>query len=776
MRLIPYWLLFFLCTYSLAVPPSANGVIDLRDADFSQPISLDGLYQFYPNQLIYPGQFADTSDTYFPFPALWNGKSVNGHPLSAFGFATYRVHLLMPKSADHYEIFVEDVYSSFAVYWNGSLIARNGVVAESREGYVPYWKPLFSPLDNVRDTNELVLQIANFDHSKGGALEGMKLGTRAVMEHERLQIESYDLLLTGSLVMGGLFFLGLFLFGRHDLSIFYFSVFCIVYSYRIIGFGYYLLHSLLHMSWYLSLRLEYMTLFLPVFIFGRFVYHLYPQEAPKYVWDIISVISLSFLAITLITPPVVYTRLVEPFFVVLILYLCLTFVIYVRAFLHKRPGANFALLGTGVVFAVFLYNILVYFGYAPLLRSMSFWGYVLFFFSQSLVLSFRFAYFLKKARDEAEKAAQAKTDFLSTISHEIRTPLNAVVGLSHFLMQDRPRPYQMESLQSLRYSAEHLTSLINDILDYNKLESGLVTFEELDTNLQDTLQSIKKGYENKAQEKGLLLRLQFDETITCAVRVDRMRLSQIINNLLDNAIKFTREGEIVVRVKKQWETTQDISILYEIEDTGIGIPEDKLEIIFERFRQASSSTTREFGGTGLGLSIIKRLLELQGSGIRVKSAVGVGSVFYFEQTYQKGNLQMTRMPAVNEMRDEDHLLAGKKVLLVEDNSMNIMVMEKFMGTWRMQMEVAKNGREAVEKAALSTYDVILMDLQMPEMDGYEAAREIRSARNPVPILALTASALLRVKEKVLAAGMNDYITKPFDPKELKSKLIKYIHQ
>ncbi len=747
-----------------------NGLIDLRDETSERPYTLDGSYAFYWNQLLSPNELPPAS-AYYEYPSLWEGM-VNDDTLSSFGYATYSTSILLNPNLD-YILYIEDVYTAFALYFNGKLIATNGSVATSEDGFVPEWKPKFVQLHHLRDTNELVLQVANFVHSKGGALEGMEIGEYAVMKERELEIESFDLLLTGSLLMGGLFFLGLYFFGRHDRSILYFSLFCIVYSYRVIGFGYYVLHSLIDIPWAVAARLEYLSLFVAVFLFGRFVYHLYPQEAKKIIWDISSLISLVFIALTLIFPPIIYTRLVEPFFLIVLGYLLLTFVVYIRARLNRRPGSGFALASTGVVFLVFAYNIFVYFGFLSHWVAASFWGYTLFFFSQSLILSYRFAYFLNIARDDALKASQAKSDFLSTISHEIRTPLNAVVGLSHYLLQDQPGEHQLQNLTSLRYSAQHLTALINDILDYNKLESGTVTFEEQITDLKDVLNGIYLAYKPKALEKGLKLELELDEAIKNPVYVDRTRLSQVLNNLLDNAIKFTREGEVAIRLEKLDQADGRMQVKFEVSDSGIGIPKEKQSVIFERFMQASTSTTREFGGTGLGLAIIKKLLELQGTKIDLESEEGVGSTFSFVQWYKVGQAEKVKKNQ-KAFVDNTQRLEGKRVLLVEDNPTNVMVASKFLTHWAMEIEVAENGQEGVEKSGKGTYDIILMDLQMPIMDGYQAAREIRSTRNPVPIVALTASALLRVKEQVLMAGMNDYITKPFDPDELKRKLIKNI--
>lgn len=768
-------ILFIICWIAEGQAQVKKGFIDLEDFSFGEEVAtLDGEWEFYWNELRMPGDFEEGKATYAYFPKLWNNLESEITSISSEGYATYRLRFTVDRSRT-YSIFMEDVYSSYRMFLNGEEISSNGQVATTREGYIPEWRPDFIDLHRLRDTNELVIQIANFDHKNGGTSKSILLGESKRMESMELSAVSYDLLLTGSLLMGGLFFLGLYLFGKHDKAILFFSLFCIVYSYRIIGFGYYVLHHMISIPFWLAIRLEYIALFISTFLFGKFIQQLYPEESKPIIWKIIDAVCLTFTLVTLVFPPSVFSHLVIPFFIILLVYLVLTFYIYIKAYLRKRPGSQYTLPVTAIVFLVFSYNIMVYFNVLDPWPIASFWGYMMFFFAQSLILSFRFAYSLDQARVQAETASQVKSDFLSTISHEIRTPLNAVVGISHLLLQEFPRQDQKENLMSLKFSAEHLTSLINDILDYNKLESGSVEFEEMEVNMKELAFRIQKAYLPKASEKNLELKLIVEPTIAPSLIMDATRMSQILNNLLDNAIKFTSKGSVSLSIRMMYDLGKSQVIRFEVQDTGIGIPDDKKGIIFQRFTQASSSTTREFGGSGLGLSIIKRLLELQGVAIHVNSKLGEGSTFFFQQEFKLGTNKPVEIISIVD-EDSETILMDKRVLLVEDNSMNVMVAEKFLKKWGMKIDHAVNGRIAVEKVERTDYDLVLMDLQMPEMDGYQATKEIRLFNTSLPIVALTASALIRVQEKVLAAGMNDYITKPFDPKELKRKLIKNIRQ
>lgn len=772
------WILvIYFSAFSSLAGNIKDGIIHISEADLDQgSIRLDGTWEMYWGKLLAGQELNSLSQKdYYYFPQLWNkGHTSQGIKLKGKGCATYRLKLILPFSEQEYTLHIEDMYSAFLLIIDGDTLYSNGRVGYTKESYWPEWRPGFASFTTSSDTTDIILQIANYDHKKGGAGESLTIGRPKYMKNRELEIMVYDLILTGSLMMGGLFFLGLFFFGHHDKAILYFALFCIVYSYRIIGFGYYVLHQLVDISWYITIRLEYTALFISAFLFGRFIRNLYPSEVPIFPWQIMSAICLLLGVFSLIAPVYWFTHLVEPFFALLVLYFGIAFIIYINAYRKKLVGSQYALVSILFILVVFLYNIMVYYGWLPALVIASFLGYVIFFFSQSLILSFRFAYFLKNERDKAEIASKAKSDFLSTISHEIRTPLNGVVGLSHLLLQEDPREDQKENLVSLKFSAEHLTSLINDILDYNKLESGAVELEAMDVDLPELCHRIHLSYLGKAQEKQLNLLYHCDETISSNLILDATRLSQILNNLLDNAIKFTKQGDVQLSLKLVSQTSDGQEILFEVIDSGIGIPLDKQAVIFERFTQASSSTTREFGGSGLGLSIIKKLLEIQNAKIHVKSEVGLGATFFFTMRFPKGEgIANSTLEIEVETKG---LLREKHILLVEDNKMNIMVATKFLTRWGVRWEVAENGQIGLEKVLQNNYDLVLMDLQMPVMDGYDASKAIRAKDKETPIVALTASALISVQKNVLDAGMNDFITKPFDPKELKRKILKNLRQ
>ncbi|MFM2361939.1 MAG: hypothetical protein RLZZ316_841 [Bacteroidota bacterium] len=374
------------------------------------------------------------------------------------------------------------------------------------------------------------------------------------------------------------------------------------------------------------------------------------------------------------------------------------------------------------------------------------------------------------AKESAELAAKAKSEFLSVMSHEIRTPLNAIIGNIHLLQQEEPLPHQKEFLKALQISANNLLSLINDVLDFNKIEEGKILFSAKDVDLRALLNNVSMAHRIRAADRGNKIELLVDEAVPAVVKADDVRLNQILNNLVSNAIKFTKDGNITLQmqVAQQYET--GVAIVFSVSDTGIGIPKEKQALIFERFTQANSEITREYGGSGLGLTIIKRLLQLQQSDIHLESNAGKGSVFSFTLHFEKSDAVIKEEDTID---TQQYDLLGARVLLVEDVHFNVMVAEKMLTNWNAVVEVADNGKIAVDKLSASTYDIVLMDLQMPVMDGYTAARTIRELQISTPIVALSASSSGDVIQKVLNCGMNGFVSKPFVPEELFKVIYKH---
>jgi signal transduction histidine kinase/BarA-like signal transduction histidine kinase len=376
-------------------------------------------------------------------------------------------------------------------------------------------------------------------------------------------------------------------------------------------------------------------------------------------------------------------------------------------------------------------------------------------------LNARFYSEIHDKREEAIEASNAKSRFLSTMSHEIRTPLNAVIGLSHILDDNNPRPDQKENIEALNYSGKILLNLLNNVLDFSKMESQAIQLDSIPTDISEAVKQIKKVHEPNCLRKGITMQVQIDKELP-TVWLDIVRFNQVVNNLISNAIKFTDEGGVTLKITKQAETENSVHLLTEIHDTGIGISAEQQEKIWEAFTQASVSTNRLYGGTGLGLPIVKRIVQAMGGDVHIKSESGKGSCFYFEVELELASAHELDETAPKAKRN----LKGKKVLLVEDNQINVMVGKQILEKTNLAVDVAYDGQQAVDMVQADAYDAVLMDIQMPVMDGYTATTEIRKFNTTLPILGLSASVFMEVKDKIFHSGMNGFIFKPFEPEDL----------
>ncbi|AQG80944.1 response regulator [Spirosoma montaniterrae] len=758
------------CVQAVAQKVARRGVLDLRNVQLSQrPIELRGEWKWYWRQLRTQNS-TETAFEYTAFPQLWSASRWQGRPVGSQGYATYSLTVLLPPHKAPLMLELPDQYSAYRLFVNGRELAHDGNPATTRAETIPYWSTQLAELP-VADTLRLVLQIANFHHAKGGSTQPIRLGLASELRLAQDDDRALDLFLVGCLFMSGLFLLGLFSFSKTDRAILYFGLFCLTYSYRIIGTDLYVLHTLLPaIPWQVTVRLEYLSLYASVGLFVAYTQLLYPWEThPRLVRLMIGLCAA--FAVTVVLPARWFTQLINPFLFLMLGYIGYACYVYWMAARRRRPGAMYSLISTALLMLVFGLIILQYVGLTIPATALLFAGYLIFFFLQSLVLSFRYAYELGEAR-------KIEKQFLANMSHEIRTPLNAILGFSNLLQTTKLTEEQEEFLRYIRTAGNNLLTVVNDILDFTKIEAGLLPLESVPFSVQALIDSLQTMLMPAADDKNLKLSVEVDPTLPPVLLGDPTRLTQILLNLMSNAIKFTRKGSVTVRANKLEQTSDTVQVQLMVEDTGVGIDADALPHIFERFKQANDSTTRFYGGTGLGLSIVKSLTELQGGTVSVTSTADEGSCFIVTIGYRiapnEGELATDQTVSAWVQTEK---VAGRllRVLVVEDNPMNQKLALGVLNRLGHMAKVAENGQVALDLLEHYDFDLVLMDIQMPVMDGFTTTFSIRNKmHSSVPIIAMTAHALASEREKCLQAGMNDFLPKPFRPQDLQQMIRKHV--
>ncbi len=761
----------------LAQPVALRGVIDLRNFQFSQDetVLLKGEWQFFWQVFQYPETNIRQLPSFVEVPHLWNADPA----LGSFGYGTYKLRVLLPPDHPELAINMPDVYTAYSLYVNDELLARNGKISTNQQAHQPNWTPKTVHLGEFQETRtiEIQLLISNFSHNKGGIRVPIELGEYLEIKRQREVELGYSYLLTGSLLMGGLFFFGLFLFGRTETAIFYFALFCLMYSYRVIGTDLYPLHFIFPgFSWGLSIHLEYLSLYIASAFFAIYIKHLFPKEIYREVIIGFTVIFALFAVSVIVLPTHIFTSFINYFFIIIGLLTAYTIYVFILAANRKRVGSLFSLLSVLMVVINIGWDLLEYFVIVKENLMVSYTGYVAFFFFQSLTLSNQFSAQFNKAKELAETASTAKTHFLSTMGHELRTPLNAVIGLSELLLDSKSEKEKTQFARTIKKSGEDLLGIINNILDFTKIESDEVEFEYRPTHIPTLLADTIKMLGSLTNSKKVALSFRFDDALGDYLIVDQARLQQVIINLVGNAIKFTDEGDISVQVTTTESISEKGQILFIIKDTGIGIPEEKMGLLFDRFSQIDADRSRKYQGTGLGLAISKRLIEAMGGRIWVQSKEGTGTTFYF--TLTAASATPKEVKSVLSVSSENHVVAPSniKILVVEDNLINQKVVLKVLERLGFNADIADNGFEAIEKVREHNYDLIFMDMEMPVMDGIEATRNILKVpyKDKIPIIvAMTANATTEDKARCFEAGMKDFIAKPITLQSTEDVLVKW---
>ncbi|AFM12565.1 hybrid sensor histidine kinase/response regulator [Turneriella parva] len=795
------------------------GVLDLRERsqpqqtpwDFERDgiLEIKGDWEFYWSQLLDPTDFQTAQkpqpSALVRIPGRWNGLKLGDDTLSGSGFATYRLKIMLPgKNFLHDELLAlrcRYQQTAYRIFWNGTSVASNGMVAATKAAYKPEYRPLTAklPLTTTSEA-EIIVQIANFEHRNGGFSIPLELGLAPQLTAYTRSRQLTEAFLLGALILLAAYFVGLYTFRNQDYTPAWFAITCIAIVFRTLVTGDRLVMILVpNANWELLLRIEYLSFMLANFAGIMYLEKLFVDETSRLMRKILLTgIVLTALPVVF-SPPAIFTHTLLPSQIVIIVSLLYAFIVALRAVSRRRPGSVAIFIGFGVLAAVtindIIYNqLLIGFGYlAPygvfalvLTHAVALSSRLAAAFSQTenlkenleVQVDMRTAE-LRQAIKVAEEANEAKAAFFAMMTHELRTPLNGIIGVSNILGNMNLTAEQTKYLNIVKDSSANLMSVINDILDFSLIDAGKLGLNKTEFALAETLEEVVLLGRTLIKDKSLDLTLApLPPELPQRIVTDQGRLKQVIINLISNAVKFTPSGSVVVICGLLAHRGETYEIEISVEDTGIGISEQDQKKLFKPYSQADQSISRRYGGTGLGLVISSRIVEALGGKMRLTSVEGKGSCFSFSFEAQVPGAAVAKendAPTDSAAGAEFAARYPLRILAVEDDAVNQVVITETLRSLGYEISLAENGREAVALAENKIFDLIFMDVQMPEMSGIEATERIRALTDGdrVAIVALTADSSAENRHKCFAAGIDDFLTKPFSPQNLQAALVKW---
>lgn len=768
-------------------PVAKDGILDLRNWDFKKQgiVKLDGEWEFYYDNLLTPEDFQNKNKPIktglINIPGNFISYIYKGHPLKSQGYATYRLKVLTNNIEDLYAIKTEYIQTSHKLWANGRVVAQSGEVGKSKAEAVSKVAPGLGAFYDKTGEIEIVLQTCNYSYGVP-QIDTILLGTEAQISEYRARSIGFDLFLFGSTIVAGIYNFALFLRRKKDKATLYFSIVCALVGLRTILVGERLIYNVFpNLNYILDIKLLLWTFFLYIPILVLFIDSFYPKLLNKNIVKGSNIIGIVYFFVILILPTIYYNGLVLPFEIIsdfLLLY-----ILYRLIYRYFTQGqkcemvivAMFLLFITRINDILYEYSMIQTGSYAPV-------GMLIFIFAQSYALADRFSMAFSDVEEMTEKLKSVdrlKNEFLASTSHELKTPLNGIIGLSESLtsgIYDPSGNEQKETIRLIEASAKRLSNLVNDILDFSKLKNNDVTLNMKAVDIRQLTNIVIKFCKPFLRNKELNIVNSIGIDIPWAYG-DENRIQQILYNLIGNAMKFTQYGEIRISAIEK-ENYLEITIA----DTGIGIPEDQIKNIFEPYEQVGG-INKNYGGTGLGLHITKKLVHLHGGEIRVKSTLNKGSKFIFtlpRSTYLSKcedelqiNLNNQTEESVSDIKKEENELNNskdnKRILIVDDEPVNIKVLKNFLEYEKYTVITADSGKEAINIVSNDKeLDLVILDMMMPDMLGYEICSLMREKYSllDLPILIMTADNRTESLVVSFECGANDYLRKPFERSEM----------
>jgi two-component system sensor histidine kinase ChiS len=804
----------FFCTIALrcALPPNnapeaVHGILDLSSRDFvnSSPVSLKGEWEFYWGKLLTPsnfiGNYSTDENSFIRVPGIWNGKIVNGQPLGGEGCATYRLHIRVPAERRVYGFKILDQASSYTVWINGTTVASNGTVAATKElsrpearSVIVYYE--YKGRQGPADGLDVVIQVANFHQHQGGLWQEITISS-----YDNAIISYYTglLILTfiaGSIVIMSLYHFGLAFFGRSDRASLYFGIFSVMVLIRDLLVGERLVTYVIpSFNWAALMKIEYITGYESIVFLFLFIYSLYLNGAHRKKVYILTGIGALLALLTAATPVSFFSG----FKIIFNAYLVLSggFLIGILALLSWRrvEGAFITLVSFLFLFALAI-NDMLYHSYIIHTSDLTPIGLFFFILAESFILSRRFSCAFQTVGKLSEELARTnaelvsvdrmKDEFLANTTHELSTPLNGIVGIVESLVDGAAGPVtpaQKYNLSMVQYSATRLANLVNDILDFARIKNSDIALVKRSIDIHPLVDMILMISKPLAGNRGIRMANRVPRDLVRTFG-DENRIQQILQNLVGNAIKFTENGSVEVEACVAGNFIEICVV-----DTGIGIPDDKLEAVFDSFVQADGSISRIYGGTGLGLAITKKLVELHGGTIRAESRINEGSRFIFtlpvfnpatmEDDPAVGESSLISSALIHDIAPQNpdamELMnpgKGSHLLIVDDDPVNLQVMTNHLSAFGYRITAAACGEDAFMSVERDRPDLMLLDVMMPRISGYDVCRKLREQFNhgELPIIMVTAKRLVSDLVAGFDAGANDYLVKPFGKRELLARV------